>query len=65
MHSDGDPEIDRIIAFRDRLRSDDAERQRYEDAKRELARRRWKFVQNYADAKSTIIEEIISRAFPA
>lgn len=65
VHSDGDPEIDRIIAFRDRLRSDDAERQRYEDAKRELARRRWKFVQNYADAKSTIIEEIISRAFPA
>ena len=65
VHSDGDPEIDRILAFRDRLRADAIERRRYEDAKRELARKRWKYVQNYADAKSEVIEDIISRAFPA
>lgn len=65
VHSEGDPEIDRILAFRDRLRADANERQRYEDAKRALARRRWKYVQNYADAKSEIIEEILSRSFPA
>ena len=62
VHSHGDPEIGRIIAFRDRLRTDADERQRYEDAKRALARKRWKYVQNYADAKSGVIEEILSRA---
>jgi GrpB-like predicted nucleotidyltransferase (UPF0157 family) len=30
--------------------------------KRELAARRWDYIQDYADAKSAVIEEIISRA---
>ena len=40
-----------MLAFRDRLRSNQAERELYEGKKRELARRQWKYVQNYADSK--------------
>jgi GrpB-like predicted nucleotidyltransferase (UPF0157 family) len=60
--SEGCPEIERFLAFRDRLRADQADRARYERAKRELAERDWKYVQNYADAKTAVIEEIIARA---
>jgi len=60
--SEGCPEIERVLAFRDRLRADHADRARYERAKRELAERDWKYVQNYADAKTAVIEEIIARA---
>ena len=62
VHPDGCPEIDRILAFRDHLRSNDADRRLYEQAKRALARKRWKYVQRYADAKTSVIEEILSRA---
>jgi len=27
-----------------------------------LARQEWKYVQNYADAKSTVVQEILARA---
>ena len=57
-------EIDRMLAFRDRLRSTPADRQRYEDVKRELAARTWKHVQNYADAKSDIVREILAACCP-
>jgi GrpB-like predicted nucleotidyltransferase (UPF0157 family) len=60
--SAGCAEIDRVLGFRDRLRRHDKERALYERAKRELAARNWKYVQNYADAKSVVIEEIIGRA---
>jgi GrpB-like predicted nucleotidyltransferase (UPF0157 family) len=56
------PEIDRVLMFRDRLRSHDDERRLYEGAKRDLAKQRWRYVQNYADAKTAVIEGIISRA---
>lgn len=62
VHSEGAPEVERMLLFRDRLRADEADRRRYEDAKRELAAREWKYVQDYADAKSAIVEEIILRA---
>ena len=55
-------EIERMLAFRDWLRTHDEDLQRYEDVKRELASRRWKHVQNYADAKSEVVREILSRA---
>jgi GrpB-like predicted nucleotidyltransferase (UPF0157 family) len=58
----GCPEIDRMVAFRDWLRRDDADRELYERSKRELAAREWKYVQNYADAKSDVIAEIMVRA---
>ncbi len=64
VFSVGCPEIERMVAFRDRLREDEADRRLYADAKRELARREWKFVQNYADAKTAVVEEILRRARP-
>jgi GrpB-like predicted nucleotidyltransferase (UPF0157 family) len=60
--SAGCPEIERMIRFRDRLRSNPADRERYERTKRELAQRQWKYTQNYADAKSVVVEEIIARS---
>ncbi len=38
------------------------DRELYERTKRELARREWKYTQNYADAKTTVVEEILARA---
>jgi GrpB-like predicted nucleotidyltransferase (UPF0157 family) len=58
----GCPEIGRLLIFRDWLRNHDAERDFYERSKRELAKRTWKYVQNYADAKTSVVEEIIARA---
>jgi len=51
-----------MLLFRDYLRSNDAEREFYERTKRELAKRNWKYVQDYADAKTAVVEEIIARA---
>lgn len=58
----GCPEIDRMLMFRDWLRNHDADRDFYERSKRELAKRTWKYVQNYADAKTSVVEEIVARA---
>ena len=58
----GCPEIDRLLLFRDWLRNHDADRDYYERSKRELAKRTWKYVQNYADAKTSVVEEIVARA---
>ena len=58
----GSVEIDRLLLLRDHLRSSPAERQWYEQVKRELASRTWKYVQEYADAKSEVIEAILTRA---
>jgi GrpB-like predicted nucleotidyltransferase (UPF0157 family) len=60
--SNGSVEIQRILAFRDWLRLHPEDRDRYEKTKRELAQRDWKYVGNYADAKTEIVEEIIARA---
>lgn len=62
VFSFGSSEIEWTIALRDRLRSDPADRELYARAKRELASRTWRYVQNYADAKSEVIGEILSRA---
>jgi GrpB-like predicted nucleotidyltransferase (UPF0157 family) len=55
-------EIDRMLLFRNWLRSNASDRQLYECTKYELARLEWKYTQNYADAKTEIIEEILRRA---
>ncbi len=60
--SQGCPEIDKMLLFRDWLRSHPADRQLYERTKRELASRTWQYTQNYADAKTSVVEEIIARA---
>lgn len=60
--SHGCTEIDRWLTFRDRLRGDAADRRLYARTKRELARRRWRDTDAYADAKSEVIERIIRNA---
>jgi GrpB-like predicted nucleotidyltransferase (UPF0157 family) len=62
VYSPGSPEIERFLVFRDRLRSDPADRERYQRVKRELAQRDWRYVQQYADAKTEVVETIIARA---
>ena len=59
--SDGSSEISRMLAFRDRLRTHDDERDLYLATKRELAARHWTYVQDYADAKGAVVEGIIAR----
>jgi GrpB-like predicted nucleotidyltransferase (UPF0157 family) len=58
----GCPEVARMLAFRDRLRADDAVRDRYAAVKRDLAARDWPTVQHYADAKSAVVEDILATA---
>jgi len=53
------PEIERMLVFRDRLRTNEADRRLYERTKRGLAAKDWRYVQNYADAKSAVIEQIL------
>jgi GrpB-like predicted nucleotidyltransferase (UPF0157 family) len=62
--SEGCDEAERMLAFRDRLRANDEDRELYERAKRELAAEEWRHVQNYADAKSAVVQDIMSRAYP-
>ena len=61
VFSAGCVEIDRMIAFRDRLRTNTDDRTLYEETKRRLAAQVWEHVQHYADAKSTVIRGIIDR----
>ena len=62
VYTSGCPEIDRVLLFRDWLRSHTSDRQLYERTKRELARVNWKYMQNYADAKTAVVKEILARA---
>ena len=62
--SSGCPEINRLLIFRDWLRSNAADCALYERSKRDLAKRGWKQVQDYADAKAVVIEQILARARP-
>jgi GrpB-like predicted nucleotidyltransferase (UPF0157 family) len=65
VFSPGCPEIDRMLLFRDWLRTNAMDRELYARAKLALAAREWKYVQNYADAKTSVVEEIIARASAA
>ncbi len=62
VFSSGCPEIDRMLMFRDWLRSNASDRDLYARTKLALAQKEWKYVQNYADAKTVVIEQIITRA---
>ena len=62
VYPEGCQEVERYLLFRDRLRTNAADRELYERTKRELAQRTWKYVQNYADAKTEVVEAIITRA---
>lgn len=61
VFSTGCTEIHRMLRFRDWLRSHPADRDLYAHTKLELAQKEWKHVQNYADAKTSVVEEILAR----
>jgi len=65
VFSVGSEEVERMRKFRDRLRADPKARERYARTKRRLARRTWKYVQNYADAKSEVVEAILASTAPS
>jgi GrpB-like predicted nucleotidyltransferase (UPF0157 family) len=62
VFSAGCRELERMVGFRDWLRTHDDDRELYEATKRNLAKRDWKFVQDYADAKGEVVEAIAARA---
>jgi GrpB-like predicted nucleotidyltransferase (UPF0157 family) len=62
VFSAGCVEIERMIRFRDHLRSNPGDRALYERTKRDLAGRTWRYMQHYADAKTELVEEILERA---
>jgi GrpB-like predicted nucleotidyltransferase (UPF0157 family) len=62
VFSAGCEEVDVMLRFRDHLRANDADRELYAAAKRELAARDWKYVQQYADAKTEVVRGILARA---
>lgn len=58
----GHAEVRKYLVLRDRLRSDDADRELYERTKRGLATRQWRDVNYYAEAKGPVINDILARA---
>jgi GrpB-like predicted nucleotidyltransferase (UPF0157 family) len=54
-------EIGRLLLLRDHLRQNDEDRELYASTKRELASRDWPSIQHYADAKTAVLEEILTR----
>lgn len=62
VFSAGCPEVARMLRFRDWLRTHPDDREAYEAVKRRLAGQAWRYVQNYADAKTEIVAEIMARA---
>lgn len=62
VFSAGCPEIEQMVLFRDWLRTHTDDRLWYEATKRELAARTWQYTQNYADAKSEVVQAILARA---
>jgi nicotinate (nicotinamide) nucleotide adenylyltransferase len=54
-------EIGRMLSFRDHLRRNEDDRRLYERTKLSLTARSWKYVQEYADAKSEVIQTIMVR----
>ena len=61
VFSAGCPEAARMLAFRDWLRTCRADRDRYAAEKQRLAERQWAYVQDYADAKTAVVAEILER----
>ncbi len=55
-------EIGRMLAFRDWLRRHHEDRQLYEQTKLRLAAQTWRHLQDYADAKSDVTQQILRRA---
>jgi GrpB-like predicted nucleotidyltransferase (UPF0157 family) len=57
----GSAEHARMITFRDRLRNDPQAFELYRSTKERLAAQHWEQVQDYADAKSAVVDQILGR----
>ncbi len=55
-------EPSRMLLFRDWLRMHAEDRSLYESVKRQLAAQQWMHVQDYADAKTGVVKDILDRA---
>lgn len=62
VFSRGSTEIGQMLLFRDWLRTHPDDLALYEATKRELGARTWQYVQDYADAKTAVVDEILARA---
>ncbi|GAA1080205.1 GrpB family protein [Nocardiopsis metallicus] len=58
----GCEEIDRMRLFRDYLTANAGARERYTAVKRELSERTWEKIQDYADAKTGIVRDLLAEA---
>lgn len=65
VFSQGTSEVERMLRFRDWLRENEDDRELYAQTKRTLAKQVWRHVQHYADAKTTVIQDIMNRALAA
>jgi GrpB-like predicted nucleotidyltransferase (UPF0157 family) len=62
LWSDGSPEVERYLSFRDQLRRSPDDRVAYERLKRALATRAWADMNEYAHSKGPLIEAILAKA---
>jgi GrpB-like predicted nucleotidyltransferase (UPF0157 family)/predicted ester cyclase len=62
VYQEGSPEIVAYLDLRDWLRIDEEGRERYAAVKRELSRRAWADMNDYADAKSDVVQDTLRRA---
>ena len=62
IYSAGCQEIERCLTFRDRLRKNADDKNRYENTKRQLATKEWSDMDAYAKAKTKVVESIIGAA---
>ncbi len=62
VFSGGCTETDRMVLFRDWLRTHLSDRRLYEQTKKELAKQKWDSAEDYADAKSQVVRTILARA---
>jgi GrpB-like predicted nucleotidyltransferase (UPF0157 family) len=62
VNSAGCQEIERKLLYRDQLRRNSEDKSRYEQTKRTLASRAWPDMNDYAAAKTQLIESIIAAA---
>ena len=62
VFSRGCSEVEKMVAFREWLRTHEEDRKTYAETKERLAEKKWKYVQDYANAKGDVIQEIMRRA---
>ena len=62
IYETGAPAVERYLVFRDRLRTDDADRALYAETKHGLIRQGFDDMNAYSDAKTDVIAGILARA---